>query len=70
MRFEYLEQALDMFYHLDIKTYGAHFIDSIIGYPEHLDPVFDTFRHINTKNFGAKILESILGDHEKLDYAL
>ena len=47
--------------HLEPKTYGAYYIRSFIGYPEHLDSVighhehlddaFDDFQYLQAKTF-------------------
>ena len=56
--------------HEDSKTYGTHFLDSIIGGHKHLDHALYAFRHVDAKNYGAYHLDFIIGDLEHLNYTL
>ena len=64
----YFQQGLDLFRHLNTKTYGAHHRDSIMSHLEYLvDPVFNLFWRLDTKTYWAHHLDSIIGHLVHLD---
>ena len=50
---------------VDGENYGAHYLDTVIGYLDYLDHAWNAFRLLDGKNYGAHHLDSIIG---YLDY--
>ena len=55
-------------WHLDSKTCGAHFLDSIIGDHKRLDHALFAFGHVDVNNYGAHHLDFLIGELEHLDH--
>ena len=66
---QHLDYLLDASWHLNAKNHGAHYLDSIIGYPKHLEHLFDASWLQNAKNYGAQYVDSIIGYLDHLDHA-
>ena len=54
---------------VDEKNYGAHYLDTVIDYPDHLEDAWNAFRHVDARNYGEYHLDFVIGHPEQLDDA-
>ena len=50
---------------VDEENYGAHYLDTVIGYHDHLHHAWNAFRQVEAENYRAHHLDTIVGypDH-------
>ena len=53
-----VDDKLDDFQHVELKIFGVHDPDSVIGYAKHLLHAFNAFRYLDAKIYGVRHLDS------------